>query len=245
MANSWHCVAYGTYDSGVWVGELATMSLSGAARDTGSFSAGEINVGLIEYDAVATGTSGSSTHFTWAYGSNGIGAWTEANQNAIGEAMWGFLTAVKGYQPTTFSWKEVRISAISSAGPVVNGASVGTITTPIVGTGSMSAPPQNAIVSSLVTGGRGPRNRGRLYIPAPGAAPTTDGLLSTGMKTAVNNGSKALVNAVDAVSGLRAAVVSRTHATYSDITKVRVGDEFDTQRRRRNGRRETYTVLAV
>ena len=245
MANSWHAVAYGSYDSGVWVGEIATCSLSGAGRDTGSFTTGEINVDLPEFVAVPTGVTGSSTHFTWSYGSEGVGCWNNANVSAIGEAFYTWLVALKAYQASTFSWKEVRISAVEAGGAVVNGASVGAITTPIVGTGSMSAPPQNAIVSSLVTGGRGPRNRGRLYVPAPGAAPTTDGLLSSAMKTAVNNGTKALVNSVDAISGIRAAVVSRTHQTYSDITKVRVGDEFDTQRRRRNGRNETYTVLAV
>ena len=245
MANSWHCVAYGTYDSGVWVGELATTSLSGAGRDTGSFTAGDINVTLPEFVAVATGITGSSTHFTWAYGSEGVGCWNNANVAAIGEEMYTWLVALKAYQASTFSWKEVRISAVETDGTIVNGASVGTITTPIVGTGGMSAPPQNAIVSSLVTGGRGPRNRGRLFIPAPGAAPTADGLLSTAQKTAVNNASKAVVNSVNAISGIRAAVVSRTHGTYSDIIKVRVGDEFDTQRRRRNGRNEVYTALAV
>jgi hypothetical protein len=74
---------------------------------------------------------------------------------------------------------------------------------------------------------------------------TTDGLVATSVKTAVNNAAKAFIDTVNAVSGLRTAVVSGTHQTYSDITAVRVGDEFDTQRRRKNGRRETYTTLTV
>lgn len=245
MANSWRCVAYGSFDSGPWAGEIATISFSGAARDSGAFSGTAIDEALPEFAAVPSGGSGSSTHFTWAYGSSGVGAWTEANQEAIGEVMWEYLDDIKANQSSAFSWREVRISAINSDGTIVNGASVGTMTPTIDPTATQGLPPQLAIVSSLITAGRGPRNRGRLYIPAYGTGPGTGATVSAGTIGVVNTATKTAIDAFNAISGIRCAVVSRTHATYSDVTFVRCGDQFDTQRRRRNGVRETYTSLAM
>lgn len=245
MANSWKAVAYGEFFSGPWNGEIATISLSGCARDTGSFTAGAIDEALPEFAAVPSGGSDTSTHMTWAFGSSGVGGWTEANQMALGEVIWELLDDIKTKQASTFHWKEVRVSAIASDGTVVNGASIGTITTPVQGSGTQSMPPQVAMVSSLVTGGRGPRNRGRFYIPAH-VPPTTTGIvLSSSGMTTQNTQTKTAIDAVNAISGLRCAVVSRTHATYSDVTFVKIGDQLDTQRRRRDGIPETYTTLAM
>lgn len=245
MANSWSAVAVGAWASGAWLGEIATCKFSGAARDSGSFSAGAINADLPEFAAVPSGATSSSTHFTWSFGSEGVGGWTQANQMAIGEAMWTWLNAIKVLQSSAWRWNEVRVSAINADGTVVNGATVGTITSPLSGTGTQAMPPQIAAVSSLATGGRGPRNRGRLYIPCTQITLAADALIGSSTKTTVNNATRALVNDTNAISGVRGAVVSRVHATYSDIVSVRIGDELDTQRRRRNGRKESFTVLAI
>ena len=245
MANSWRAVAYGSFNSGPWDGEIATIGFSGACRDSGSFTAGAINADLPEFAAVPVGGSDTSTHATWAFGSAGVGGWTEANQKAIGEVLWEYLDDIKSLQGTTFTWKELRLSAINADGTVENGATVGTITSPLAGTGTQTMPPQVAIVSSMVTGGRGPRNRGRLYIPAF-VAPTTTGIVVSGAGISlVNTATKTAILAFNAISGIRCAVVSRTHATYSDPTFVRCGDQLDTQRRRRDGVRENYTALAM
>jgi len=245
MANSWRAVAYGAFDSGAWAGEIATIGFSGAARDSGSFSGTAIDEALPEFAAVPSGGSDSSTHYTWAFGSSGVGAWTEANIMAIGEVLWEYLDDIKGYQCSTFSWLEARISAINSDGTVVNGASVGTITGGLNPTGTQDTPPQQSIVSSMVTAGRGPRNRGRLYIPVHVSANATGALVSSGAISAVNTATKTAINAYNAISGIRCGVVSRTHGTYSDVTFVRAGNQYDTQRRRREGVRETYTSLAM
>lgn len=247
MANRWLCVGVGSFNSGAWNGELATVSFSGVCRDTGAFGTDVINQALPEFDAVPTGTSSTTAHLTVSFGSEGIGGWNNSNQEGILEAMYKFLDDLKGYQTGPFTWKEIRLSAITSAGQVVNGATVGAINTPIAGTISMNAPPQLAVASSHVTGGRGPRNRGRNYIPIHTytANTTTDGLVAPSVKTAVNNAAKAFIDTVNAISGIRTAVVSATHQSYSDITAVRIGDEFDTQRRRKNGRPEIYTTLTV
>jgi len=245
MANSWRCVAVGSFNSGPWDGEIATIGFSGAARDTGAFTGPVINEELLEYGASSIGTSGSSTNMTWSFGSAGIGVWNETNQKAIGEVMYTYLQAIKTYQGTTFSWKEVRVSALEASGAVVNGASVGTITSPVAGGFTQTMPPQLACVASLKTGGRGPRNRGRLYVPAHAPATVTGIVLNSSMQNAVNTATKSAINGFNAITGIRAAVVSKTHSTYSDVTAVRVGDQLDTQRRRREGIKETYITLLM
>lgn len=245
MANSWRAVAYGSWDSGVWAGEIATISFSGSGRDSGSYAAGAINEALPDFAAVPVGTSSTSTHMAWSFGSAGVGAWTEANQKAIGEVMWEYLDDIKGFGCTGFTWKEVRLSAVNSDGSIVNGASVGTLTTPLGVVATQTMPPQNALVSTLVTGGRGPRNRGRLYIPAFVPTLGANVTVSSGMQSTVNTATKTAVNAFNAITNIRCAVVSRTHQTYSDVNYVRCGNQFDTQRRRRNGVRETYSSLAI
>lgn len=245
MANSWRAVAYGRFSSGPWTDEIATIGFSGACRDTGSFPSMAIDEALPEFAAVPSGGTDTSTHMNWAFGSSGVGGWTEANQKAIGEVLWEFLDDIKGAQSTTFFWREVRLSAIDADGSVVNGASVGTFTAGLGGSTTQTMPPQVAMVSSLVTGGRGPRNRGRLYIPAH--APTTSAgiILSAGQMTTINTATKTAIQAFNAISGIRCAVVSRTHATYSDPTFVKIGNQLDTQRRRREGVKESYTTLAM
>lgn len=244
MANSWYANAVGAYTSGAWTGEIVSCGIRGVGWDAGGIFAPQINVGLDDFDASPSGDTGTSTHCTVSYGSVGPTAWTKATQNAIAEALWQWFTDVKAYQATTFAWREIRLSAVEADGSIVNGASVYTVTAPVAGTGTMTMPPQNAVVSSLVTGGRGPRNRGRIYIPSITTG-STDGLVATGAKTAVNAATKLLHNTINALTVVNMAVVSKTNQTYSSVTAVRVGDEYDTQRRRRGARRETYTQLAV
>lgn len=245
MANSWRAVAYGSFNSGEWDGEIATIGFSGACRDSGSFSAGAINEALPEFAAVPSGGTDTSTHMNWSFGSSGVGGWTEANQKAIGEVLWEYLDDIKASQGNAFSWKEIRVSAINADGTVVNGASVGTFTSGLVGSSVQTMPPQVAIVSSQVTGGRGPRNRGRLYIPAHAPGVSTGIVVSAAQQTIVNNAAKTAILAFNGITGIRCAVVSRTHATYSDVVLVKVGNQLDTQRRRREGVKEVYTTLAV
>lgn len=245
MANRWHCVGVGSFDSASWAGEIAQVGISGVGSAGVALSTGHINTSLIEFSAVADGTNATTTHCTVNYGSIGQDVWTAANQNTIAEAMWAFLNASKASQASTFSWKEIRLSAFTSDGKVVNGASVYTITAPLVGGGSIAFPPQTAVVTSLVTGGRGPRNRGRIYLPFHVGTLGTGALVPAGSVSGGNTNTKTLVNAVNAMDNLQCAVVSPTHQTFSDVTAVRTGDELDTQRRRRGGRKEVYTTLAI
>lgn len=245
MANRWHCVGVGSFDSGTWLGEIAQVGISGIATPDTEPATNAINANLPAFDAEGVGTSGTTTHCSVSYGSEGLNAWVTSNQDGIAEAMWTYLNAVKAYQSSTFSWKEIRVSAFEVDGKVVNGASVYTITAPIAGSTTMNQSAQSAAVTTFVTGGRGPRNRGRLYMPNTACAITSTGLLPSAQITAMNNAAKSLVNTITALSAIQAAVVSATHQTYSSIISVKTGDEVDQQRRRRGARKEIYTTLAV
>lgn len=247
MANSWHVTAVGKWNSGAWTGEIGTVGFSGIGNPSGSGP--DINASLPEFGAIADGSTGTTSHCSVSYGSNAFGdtAWSHSNQDAIAEATWALLGAFKVGTPTTFSWQEIRLSAIERVGgkdEVVNGASVYTITAPLAGSYAMSHPPQIATCLSLRTGGRGPRNHGRIFIPTPATTVTSDGLLNASDAGPWRTAMKTCLTTIGALTGVRAAVVSRTHQTYSDITGIRTGDEMDTQRRRRNKRAETYTTLA-
>lgn len=245
MATTWTCAAIGKWASGTWAGEMASINLSGVGADSGGSFPGVINGAVDEFNAVPSGVTGTSTHMTWTHGWDGSAAGSVSNQRAIGEAMWAYLNWQKYLIADVFQWQEIRISAYRADGSVVNGASVGTITSVLAGTLGLSFPPQTSIVASLVTGGRGPRNRGRMYLPCHHFTSSGDSLIGSSDRGAVNTNTKTLINAVNALTGVRAGVVSKTHQTWSDIVSVRCGDELDTQSRRRYRRKENYTSLTI
>lgn len=247
MANRWQLVLKGGFGAGTWNGEIATMSFSGVCRDTGSFTPPVINEALPAFAAVPTGSTDTTAHLNVSFGAAGVGAYTEANQKLVLELAWNFANSIRTYQVDDFGWAEVRLSAFESDGSVVNGATVGTFTASVAGAAAtLNLPPQTAVVCSHRTGGRGPRNRGRNYMPLHTTnGLSTDALVLGALKTNLNTYTKAFIDGVAAISGWNCSVVSSTHQTYSDIVAVSVGDEIDSQRRRRNDRRESYQVLAI
>jgi hypothetical protein len=116
------------------------------------------------------------------------------------------------------------------------------------GSGGADYPPQISLAISLNTALRGPRGKGRFYLPAPalpydpltGTIPTS---AMSGLQTAVTG----FLNAVNAVDGAfsNIAIVS-SFGVSSAVTSYRVGRVFDTIRSRRTSIPEVYTAnLAV
>lgn len=121
-------------------------------------------------------------------------------------------------------------------------------------------PPQNALVATLIGGsGKGLGGKGRMYLPGI-AAPidTTAHILNTTCQGIANN-LAAFFNGLDASVDAPGHVinVSRGHKTdllgvvsYDNarnvkVNGVRVGNVYDTQRRRRNQLKETYYAATV
>lgn len=145
------------------------------------------------------------------------------------------------------AWTEVRLNAwdydASGKAKVVNGSSYFVMKSPFSGavtaTGSGWDPGRSCVISWR-TAGRGPRNRGRTYVPAHGLS-TTAGVIPIADRNLYGNAGRTLHTTVEGLPYVGHAVVSRKWKTYSAITSIEVGDELDGQRRRRTDRPEVYT----
>lgn len=116
-------------------------------------------------------------------------------------------------------------------------------------------PPQNALVATLIGGsGKGLGGKGRMYLPGI-ACPidTTGHILQTTCQGIATN-LAAFFNTIDANVDAPGHVinVSRGHKAQLGagnrnvkVNGVRVGNVYDTQRRRRNALKETYSAAVV
>lgn len=111
----------------------------------------------------------------------------------------------------------------------------------IAGTGVPSKPYQTAVVCSLLTGYAGPRNRGRLFWPALGAAIGTNLRMTTPTPAATAEAManyltaiQTAINSVAMFSGSSLIVYSATNNTKAVVTEISVGDVLDVQRHRRD-----------
>lgn len=250
-ANRWRIAARGVYTTGAWTGEEAQIGLGGIASDSDfNFITPAIDTGLPTFTAnPGGGVEIVAGLGTVNYGSEGTGGngWVKASQKAHATAMRAYLDSLKAAWSNAFRWTEIRLSAIDAAGDVINGATVVTLETAVVGTdASQDLPPQTAIVQSLVTSGRGSRNRGRWYVPAHSSSQVASGgTVGTTFMDTMNTAAKTLVTAINASARAKAVVVSPTHQSFSDIITFKVGNRFDTQRRRMTGIPETFNTLAA
>lgn len=125
-------------------------------------------------------------------------------------------------------------------------------------TTALHYPPQCSLVATLTTAKpRGYGSKGRMYLPGIGWELAADGRISA---TNVNNTATAMktfldgVNALPPVNGETVKLVLQSAerlttpahaAVMTPITGVRIGNVYDTQRRRRNQLQEIYTAKAV
>lgn len=103
-------------------------------------------------------------------------------------------------------------------------------------------PSQTAIAVSLVAGLRanGTPMKGRFYLPAPTEAATdANGMLQLAVQQRIADYMGQFITTLQA-SGHTPCVWSRTEGRLSTLDGIRVGNKFDTIRRRRNSLPETY-----
>lgn len=112
-------------------------------------------------------------------------------------------------------------------------------------------PPQVALVATLIGGsGKGLAGKGRMYLPGIKEALDGGGKLSSGFTTMIANELRDFLDTVNATIGAPGVVInaSKGHSKLAGIgarnvpvNGVRVGNVYDTQRRRRNSLSETYS----
>lgn len=120
----------------------------------------------------------------------------------------------------------------------------------IAGTGNAVHPAQSAICLSTLTARPGASYRGRMYWPGILPSVNVDGRLDLqlcqNLATAAGQFLEQLGNAGDTFqNNLIPSIVSTTKGVATPITGVRVGNRFDTQRRRTDGERESYRSALV
>lgn len=173
--------------------------------------------------------------------------WDQNDQLDVASAAVDWINAIKGLQSSKFAWTAIKLSPIGQDGNLAASSTLLTLKTPILGSNnSTMAPPQLSVATSFRTGVPGRRGRGRMYLPAlHNGLTTADGTVGSSTRTTLANAGRALLNAVQSIAlgvEYRIVVTSAKNPRYVLPQQVRVGDQFDVQRRRRNAVRETYTV---
>lgn len=122
---------------------------------------------------------------------------------------------------------------------------------PIVGANAATPlPPQLTLVASLRNEvPRGDATHGRMYLPGINAAVDADARVSAVVAGNIGTNMKTLIDGVNGMTngaGLRVVLASAKGAgTIRQVSKVMIGNLYDTQRRRRNGLTEGYTTHSV
>ena len=125
------------------------------------------------------------------------------------------------------------------------------LTTPVRGRVEGAGMPQQTLCISLLTGAkRGLASRGRFYPPATVASLGADGTVHPNAVNSTAQAARTLINSLNNWPGTDTpfngqVVVLGGNGTTRNVTAVSVGNVMDTQRRRRNKLRESYTTLAL
>lgn len=147
----------------------------------------------------------------------------------------------------------VKLSLINTNGTTDVAATIirNYVVQPVGPDGNIKYPPQISYVATLQSAlTTGPGSKGRMFLPGICCAIEDNGRMNSG-----NTGNKALhfKNFLDAINADGAipdnvilASQGRTVAPVVSplntiVTRIRCGDVYDTQRRRRNGMRENYS----
>lgn len=142
------------------------------------------------------------------------------------------------------------------------GRNVATLTYGTAPTGGDSGnllPTENSVVLSFQTHVRGPLGRGRIFPPPVAVdALSSYGLVASSWRSTYLNGGKNLLEGIaysgidsaaihvrPVVTGPTAKVGHPAYTVYGTIIEAKVGQVFDTQRRRRNKLPENYATAAV
>jgi hypothetical protein len=123
------------------------------------------------------------------------------------------------------------------------------------GYGGQVMPPQIALVATLIAGsGKGLAGKGRMYLPGVSATVDATGHIGGTVPQLIATGLATFFNTINASFDAPGSVInaSKGHKNFLGagarnvpVNGVRVGNVYDTQRRRRNALAETYSNAVV
>lgn len=163
-----------------------------------------------------------------------------------------FLNSVGPYLGNAVQWQGMKVRAYDDAG-VMQRLAERTFAAPINGTNGSVMPGYVACCVTTLSDTPGRRGRGRFYLPIT----TTYGLnghkLSASAISTICTATKTWLAALDNAPGIDTLVPAFKTVIYSgvltgavyDISKVRVGDVLDLQRRRYNEQIQTVNMQSL
>ena len=181
---------------------------------------------------------------------------TQAYADVVRDA-WKTWFTINGMVHQSYTFTQVKLARLGTDGKY-DGSDVvvSTPATAVVGAyGGSLMPPQIALVATLIAGsGKGLAGKGRMYLPGISAGLAANGHLdqtfcgtvATSLATffnTINSSFEAPGRAINASKGHEKLL--GVGARNVPINGVRVGNVYDTQRRRRNALAETYSTAVV
>lgn len=186
-----------------------------------------------------------------------VGLPSESTAAAIKTAWQTFFTATA--QTISYLWKTegVKISPMNVDGTtdidnVVNSPYATAIQGQSAGTGF---PPQVSLVATLLAdNGRGLAGKGRMYLPGVSVGIDGTGHLAPGSNQTIATNLANFFEELEASMDVQGQLINASHgrapflgstATNRAVTHIRVGNVYDTQRRRRNSLVEAYATSEI
>lgn len=147
-----------------------------------------------------------------------------------------------GHFPTSTDFLGASVATYNGQNELITSGS-SLLVTPFPGNGpTLSLPPGTAEVVSLRTAQAGARGRGRMYLPALGnTSINVAGRIDSTVQQDLLAGMVAFFDSWNAdLQTFPVGVASQAGSFVSTVTSVRVGNVFDSQRRRRDQLTESY-----
>lgn len=177
---------------------------------------------------------------------------SEAAADVVLNSWEDFFTATN--TSISFNWKThgVKLALLNTDGSTDTANVVQkTYATAIAGqNGGSGFPPQVSLVASLLAGlGTQPGDKGRMFIPGVASGLDSTGHATTGYNQTIATGLKTFFDDLNGSFDMPGQLINASHPPIviggpspinKLVTMVKVGNVYDTQRKRRNALAETY-----
>lgn len=194
-----------------------------------------------------------STGFYFGYTSGDADLPDQDTVDAIGPLWQTFFTASTSYTGSAWKTHEIKMSQLGTDGKTIaDSPKYFTYATPITGGGTgPNFPPQVALVATLVGAeARGLASKGRMFLPGIMSSVDSNGRISDASRTSICNNLKTFLVGVNMLPANNVVVLASQgrkppllgDPVIKQAINVRVGNVYDTQRRRRNALTEVYST---
>lgn len=197
-----------------------------------------------------------STGFYMGWENQDATAITPTGVSDISNAWSIFFGSASTSVSSAFKYEMCKVAMISQDGKTIaDSAQYYSPATPVSGGGTSNAfPPQVSLVATLANSlPRGLATKGRMYLPGINAALQPDGKLASISTTPIANNLKAFFDEIHLDADLPGNPVLasigrgplKLDGAIRNVSQIRIGSVYDTQRRRRNALQESYVTLPV